>query len=66
MSKSHQRSNREIRKPKQVKAKPEAAPASLVGSLYRGGPGEGAGAPGAKPEHRWDSARSSGHHRAHS
>ena len=65
MSKSHQRSNREIRKPKQVKAKPEAAPASLVGSLYRGGPGEGSAEPGAKPQHRWDSARSSGSHRPH-
>lgn len=45
MSKSHPRSNREIRKPKQVKAKPAAAPASVVASLYRSGPGEGASNP---------------------
>ena len=37
MAKGQKKSNREVRKPKQAKAAPSAAPGSLLASIERGG-----------------------------
>jgi len=44
MAKGQKRSNREMRKPKQNKAKPEAAPRSFLATAERGGVSSSAGA----------------------
>lgn len=44
MAKGQKKSNREVRKPKQNKAKPEAAPRSFLATAERGGLSSSSGA----------------------